>query len=83
MDRIHIRDLALRCVIGVYPDERRQKQDVILNLVFECDVARAAATARLEHTVDYKTIKKRRPAISSCWKRSPRASPRSAWNTRA
>ena len=59
MDRIHIRDLALRCVIGVYPEERRQKQDVILNLVFECEVARAAATDRLEHTVDYKTIKKR------------------------
>lgn len=59
MDRIFIRDLALRCIIGIYPEERRARQDVILNIVLECDTRRAAATDLIEHAVDYKDIKKR------------------------
>lgn len=59
MDRIYIRDLALRCVIGVYPEERREKQDVIINVTLGCDHAQAAVTDRIEHAVDYKAIKKR------------------------
>lgn len=59
MDRILIRDLALRCIIGIYPEERRARQDVILNLVLECDVRRAAATDRIGDAVDYKEIKRR------------------------
>lgn len=57
-DRIHIRDLALRCVIGVYPEERREKQDVVVNVVMETDHSAAAKSDRLEDAVDYKTIKK-------------------------
>ncbi len=57
-DRIYIRDLALRCVIGVYPEERKDKQDVIVNIVLECDASAAAKTDRIEDAVDYKGIKK-------------------------
>ena len=57
MDRIYIRDLALRCIIGVYPEERREKQDVIINLVLECDLAVAARSDRLEDTMNYKELK--------------------------
>lgn len=56
-DRIHIRDLALRCVVGVYPEERRAKQDVVLNLTLGADFRRAARTDNLAHTVDYKAVK--------------------------
>jgi len=58
MDRIHIRDLALRCLIGVFPEERREKQDVIINIVLECDHRAAARSDKLEDAVDYKSIKK-------------------------
>ena len=58
MDRIFIRDLALRCIIGIYPEERREKQDVIVNVTLECDCAPAAASDRIEDAVDYKTIKR-------------------------
>ena len=58
MDRIYIRDLALRCIIGVYPEERREKQDVIINIVLECDHSAAAKSDRIEDAVDYKGIKK-------------------------
>ena len=58
MDRIYIRDLALRCFIGVFPEERRGKQDVVINVVLECDHRPAARSDRLEDAVDYKALKK-------------------------
>ena len=32
LDRIHITDLLLRCIIGINPDEREKKQDVLINI---------------------------------------------------
>ncbi len=58
-DRIWIRDLALRCVIGIYPEERREKQDVVINAVLHCDMRPAAASDAIGDAVDYKRIKKR------------------------
>jgi len=57
MDRIYIRDLALRCIIGIYPEERTIKQDVIINVMMEADLRAAGTSDALEDTVDYKTIK--------------------------
>ncbi len=57
-DRIYIRDLALRCIIGVYPEERREKQDVIINIVIECDHTAAARSDDLADAIDYKGLKK-------------------------
>ena len=56
-DKIYIRDLALRCIIGVYPEERREKQDVVINIVLECDHSAAAKSDDLADAVDYKKIK--------------------------
>ena len=58
-DQIHIRDLHLRCVIGIYEDERRTKQDVMINVTLYADCRAAGQSDRIEDTVDYKTIKKR------------------------
>ncbi len=41
---IHIRDLRLRTIIGVHERERAQRQDVILNLELETDLAAPAAS---------------------------------------
>lgn len=57
MDRIHIRDLALRCIIGLYPEERTNKQDVIINVTMTTDLSAAGKSDDLNDTVDYKTIK--------------------------
>ena len=59
MDRILIKDLMLRCIIGLGEEERREKQDVLINLVLWSDLRPAAATDRLEDTVDYSALKKR------------------------
>lgn len=58
MNRIYIRDLLLRCIIGVFPEERRAKQDVLIHVVMDCDFGKAAETDDIEDTVNYKTINK-------------------------
>ena len=57
LDQIHITDLQLRCIIGLYPEERREKQDVILNLTLFADLRQAGNTDDLCDTVDYKSVK--------------------------
>lgn len=57
MDRITIKDLSLRCIIGLYPEERDKKQDVIINVVMDTDLSAAGKSDDLNDTVDYKTIK--------------------------
>ncbi len=59
MDLIVIRDLALRCIIGVGEEERREKQDVIVSLWLSTDLRRAAASDRLEDAMDYSALKRR------------------------
>jgi D-erythro-7,8-dihydroneopterin triphosphate epimerase len=58
MDKIFIRELALRCIIGIYPEERVEKQDIIINLEMGCDLRKAGRSDDLRDTVDYKNIKK-------------------------
>lgn len=58
MDRIFIRDLALRCIIGIYPEERREKQDIVINVEMHADLRKAGRSDDLDDTVDYKAIKK-------------------------
>ena len=57
-DKIHIRDLAVRCIIGVNHDERTEKQDVIINITLYTDMKKAGQSDILEDSVDYKMVKK-------------------------
>ena len=59
MDKIYIRDLCLRCIIGIYPHERREKQDVIINIILEGDLTAAGKSDDIADTINYKTIKKK------------------------
>jgi len=58
LDKIYIRDLLLRCIVGINPEERREKQDVIINVALNCDLRHACSTDCIEDTIDYKNIKK-------------------------
>lgn len=57
LDQIHIRDLRLRCVVGVYEHERRQKQDVEIQITLYADLRKAGQSDSLADTVDYKALK--------------------------
>jgi D-erythro-7,8-dihydroneopterin triphosphate epimerase len=58
MDRILIKDLLVRCVLGLGEEERREKQDVLINIVLFVDLAKAGRSDRAEDTVDYRALKK-------------------------
>jgi D-erythro-7,8-dihydroneopterin triphosphate epimerase len=58
-DRIFIRDLTIRCIVGVDEEERREKQDILVHLTLHTDLRRAGRTDALEDTVDYRALKKR------------------------
>jgi FolB domain-containing protein len=57
-DRIFIRDLQIRCIVGVDEQERGEKQDVFVHITIETDLRRAGRTDALEDTIDYKALKK-------------------------
>ncbi len=59
MDRILIKDLTARCIIGINEEERREKQDVTVNLVLFADLRQAGRSDRFEEAVDYRALKKR------------------------
>lgn len=59
MDRIRICDLLVRCILGINENERREKQDVLINLTIYTDLHKAGKSDRIEDTVDYRALKKR------------------------
>ena len=60
MDFIHIRDLSIRCIIGIFPEERVTLQEVVLNLRLGTDAIPAAARSdAIADTIDYKALKER------------------------
>lgn len=59
LDRIHVCDLKVRCIVGVKPDERANKQDVIIHLTLWADLRRAGQSDRIEDTVDYSSLEAR------------------------
>ena len=58
MDRILINDLTARCIIGINDDERREKQDVVINLAIYADLSKAGKSDLFDDTVDYRAMKK-------------------------
>jgi len=59
MDKVFVKDLLVRGIVGINPDERVKKQDILINLVLHTDTRRAAETDNIEDAVNYKDISKR------------------------
>jgi len=59
LDRIEIKDLLLRAIVGIKPDERVKKQDVLLNIVLLTDIRVAAASDDIADAVNYRSVTKR------------------------
>jgi dihydroneopterin aldolase/D-erythro-7,8-dihydroneopterin triphosphate epimerase len=56
-DQIHIKDLLLRTIIGINEEERRDKQDVLINITLYTDHT-AARSDEVADTVNYRTVAK-------------------------
>lgn len=62
-DKIHIRDLKLQCIIGINPEERKEKQTVLINIILHCNLEQAGKTDDIKDTVDYKSVKQKIVAL--------------------
>ncbi len=58
MDKVIIKDLLVRGIIGINDWERRNPQDILINIVVTTDTRRAAATDDIADCVDYRTLAK-------------------------
>ncbi len=59
MDIIFIRELRIQTIIGVHPWERQTRRTLLLDLELGADVRPAAATDRLDDTLDYQAVARR------------------------
>lgn len=57
-DQIKISDLHMHAIIGVNPDERENRQDVLVNLTLDVDTRPAARSDDINDAVNYRTITK-------------------------
>lgn len=58
MDKIIVKDLLLRGILGLNPDERVKKQDILINLVMFHDITAAGEADDVTLSINYKTITK-------------------------
>lgn len=57
-DRVLVRDLRLRGIVGINDWERQKKQDIVVNLTLSGDFRRAGASDAIEDALNYRTITK-------------------------
>ena len=58
-DKIFLSGLTAECIIGIWDWERQVKQKVVIDLEMTTDIRKAAASDRIEDTLDYKKVSKR------------------------
>jgi len=57
-DKILIRDLLVRGIIGLNDWEREKKQDILINLVLDVDVRAAALSDDIRDSLNYRSLTK-------------------------
>lgn len=58
-DRIELREISARGVIGLGDAERREKQEILISVSLDADLSRAGESDRIEDTINYSVIKRR------------------------
>lgn len=58
MDKVFIKDLMVRGIIGVSEKERSAPQDIVINVVMYTDITKGAETDDIEHCTNYRTAAK-------------------------
>jgi dihydroneopterin aldolase/D-erythro-7,8-dihydroneopterin triphosphate epimerase len=58
LDEIRIKDLAISGILGINPDERINRQDILVNATLWTDTRTAAASDDIDDAVNYRTITK-------------------------
>lgn len=59
MDRVIIKDLLVRGIIGINDWEREKPQDILINITLFADLRKAGETDDIAHSINYRTIAKK------------------------
>jgi dihydroneopterin aldolase/D-erythro-7,8-dihydroneopterin triphosphate epimerase len=59
LDRVMIKDLSVQGIIGINPEERVTKQEILVNATLWVDTRDAAKSDDIQDAVNYRTITKR------------------------
>jgi dihydroneopterin aldolase / 2-amino-4-hydroxy-6-hydroxymethyldihydropteridine diphosphokinase len=57
-DYIVLTGLKVRCIIGIFDWERKEKQDILIDLKFPCDIRKVSRRDNITDTFNYKKIAK-------------------------
>ncbi len=57
-DQIHVEDLLLRAIVGINDEERRDRQDVLINLDLDVDMRAAGESDDIQDAVNYRSLTK-------------------------
>lgn len=57
-DTIFINNLRLRGIIGINDWERKEKQDILINIKLKVDLSEAGRSDNIDDTVNYRTLTK-------------------------
>lgn len=55
-DKILIRGIAINCIIGINPNERRIKQEILINVSIETDFSKL--NDNIKNTINYSSVYK-------------------------
>ena len=58
-DKILIKDLLIRGILGIHDWEREKKQDILINIVMEADCRPAGISDDFQDAVDYRAVTKK------------------------
>jgi FolB domain-containing protein len=59
VDSIYIKNLLIRGILGINPEERTNRQDLVVNLHLRVDTRAAAKSDDIADAVNYRTITKK------------------------
>lgn len=57
-DKIFVRDLLVRGIVGLNEWEREKQQDIVINLEIEADTRAAGRSDEVDDTLNYRTLTK-------------------------
>jgi FolB domain-containing protein len=59
MDKVIIKDLVARGIIGINDWEREKRQEILINITLYTDLHKAGESDKIEDCVNYRTIAKK------------------------
>ena len=58
MDKVLIKNLMVRGIVGINPEERKNRQDILVNVCMWTDTRAAATSDAIDDAVNYRTAAK-------------------------